>query len=291
MTLGAVVERLVLSSPHVIEVSEFYRATFGYEVETVGDERRCSASQRAIWFRPGSANQLLEAHYRFDDLGAYKDFLRHLELHHRFGELSASRRYFSHHVNQAETTERKPEESEVTLNDPDGRLLRFRFGKAVVTANTSFLPSARLQHYALRSPRPQILADFYSKELGFTVSDCVRDAEGNLSAIFLRTNAEHHALAIFRSPESRFDHFSCETDGWYELRSWADRMADVRVPMAWGVGRHGPGNDTFFMVKDPDGNLAEISCDLEVCAENRPAGLWPHEPHTLNLWGSAIMRS
>ena len=50
-------------------------------------------------------------------------------------------------------------------------------------------------------------------------------------------------------------------------------------------------NDNFFMVRDPDGNLAEISCDLEVCAEDRPAGLWPHEARTLNLWGNAILRS
>jgi hypothetical protein len=45
------------------------------------------------------------------------------------------------------------------------------------------------------------------------------------------------------------------------------------------------------MVRDPDGNLAEISCDLETCPENREAGRWRHEPRTLNLWGSAIMRS
>jgi hypothetical protein len=274
----------------VSDVSDFYGTTFGYEVEAVGDERRCSASQRSIWFRPGAANQLLEAHYRFDDLGAYKAFLRRLALQHRLDEPDASRRHVSQRVHQGEPTEREPDEFEVALCDPDGSLLHFRFGKAGVIDNTSSLPCARLQHYAVRSPYPQVLVDFYSKQLGFTVSDCVHDAEGNLSAAFLRTDAEHHALAIFRSAESRFDHFSCEAEGWNELRAWADRMADVRVPMAWGVGRHGPGNDNFFMVSDPDGNLAEISCDLEVCAEDRPTGLWPHEPHTLNLWGSAIMR-
>lgn len=135
------------------------------------------------------------------------------------------------------------------------------------------------------------MADFYAHQLGFTVSDWVRDAAGDVSAVFLRTNAEHHALAIFRSPATRLDHFSCETGNWNGLRAWADQMASARVPMAWGVGRHGPGNDNFFMVKDPVGNLAEISCDLEVCAEDRPAGLWPHEARTLNLWGSAILRS
>ncbi|MDR7299464.1 hypothetical protein J2X16_004834 [Pelomonas aquatica] len=68
-------------------------------------------------------------------------------------------------------------------------------------------------------------------------------------------------------------------------------MSKARHELAWGIGRHGPGNDTFFMVRDPDGNLAEISCDLEKCPENREAGRWCHEPRTLNLWGSAIMRS
>jgi hypothetical protein len=28
-----------------------------------------------------------------------------------------------------------------------------------------------------------------------------------------------------------------------------------------------------------------------VCDEARPAGVWPHEERTLNLWGKAIMRS
>lgn len=45
------------------------------------------------------------------------------------------------------------------------------------------------------------------------------------------------------------------------------------------------------MVQDPDGNLGEISCDLEVCATGRAPGVWPHAHHTLNLRGNAIMRS
>jgi hypothetical protein len=45
------------------------------------------------------------------------------------------------------------------------------------------------------------------------------------------------------------------------------------------------------MVKDPDGNLAEISAELEICASDRPLGTWPHRPETLNRWGVAIMRS
>ena len=98
-------------------------------------------------------------------------------------------------------------------------------------------------------------------------------------------------MALFRAAEVRFDHFSCEVKGWPDLRDWADHMARVGVDLAWGVGRHGPGNDTFLMVRDMDGNMGEISSDLEVCAPDRPAGVWPHRPQTLNRWGVAIMRS
>ena len=108
---------------------------------------------------------------------------------------------------------------------------------------------------------------------------------GRLTAAFLRTDAEHHSLALFRAPEGRFDHFSCEAPGWQQLRDWADHMAGIGTDLAWGIGRHGPGNDTFLMVRDQDGNMAEISSDLEVCSPGRPAGVWPHRPQTLNQLG------
>ncbi len=70
-------------------------------------------------------------------------------------------------------------------------------------------------------------------------------------------------------------------------------MAEVGVDLRKGRRPpRGPGNDTFLMVKDPDGNLAEISGPiLEVCAPDRPSGVWPHRPQTLNRWGVALMRS
>lgn len=270
MTLGAVVERLVLSTPNVDAAAAFYRDGFGYEVLAVGEERHCAAPQRSLWLRPGPANQLAEAHYRFPSQEAFESFVDRL----RGRDLPFEHDKVAHIV---------------CVCDPDGRRLRFRFGGAGGVG--AALPTGRLQHYAVRSPDPVALAAFYVDQLGFTVSDEVRDDAGQLGAIFLRTDPEHHALAIFRAPDARFDHFSCETDDWNSLRDWADRLSEARIPLCWGIGRHGPGNDLFFMVKDPDGNMAEISADLEVCSEDRPVGKWRHEARTLNLWGMAIMRS
>ena len=143
----------------------------------------------------------------------------------------------------------------------------------------------------MRSAQTSTLLPFYRDVLGFVVSDRVEDQSGRLRACFLRTDPEHHVIAIFEAPERRHDHLSFETTDWTALREWADRLSALGAPLVWGVGRHGPGNDTFFMVHDPDQNLVEISAELEVCGPERVEKLWPHEQRTLNLWGYAIMRS
>ena len=180
----------------------------------------------------------------------------------------------------------------IAFRDPDGNLTVFApaSAKASDAVEQQGLPAV-LQHFALRTNNITEMLRFYSEELGFTVSDRVLDDDRQLKACFLRTNSLHHALALFGAPVNGFDHQSFETTDWGTLKSWADRMGDLRTEIVWGVGRHGPGNDVFFMVRDPDGNLAEISSEIETCTDDRPAGVWRHEEHTLNLWGKAIMRS
>src|SRR5690606_32017325 len=105
------------------------------------------------------------------------------------------------------------------------------------------------------------MLDFYQGVLGFVLSDRVHDDQGVLRACFLRTEHLHHALALFNAPQAGFDHQSFETGDWDDMKTWGDRMASLREAIVWGIGRHGPGNDLFFMVRDPDGNLAEISTE------------------------------
>lgn len=273
--INAVLQRLVLSSPHPEQLAQFYGRAFDYQVLVTGDQCRCEANGRSLWIRSGAPNQLVQSHFVFADTASLDRYAAGLEARGvRYRELELDESRF------------------LVVNDPDDREVWFGAADASKSSfDTTDPRPARLQHYAVRHPTPQTLVDFYAHELGFVVSDLVRDAAGDLTAAFLRTDSEHHALAIFRAPQKRFDHMSCETQDWTTLRHWADYMAQRSVQLAWGVGRHGPGNDTFFMVFDPDGNLAEISSDLEICAQDRPAGVWEHRMETLNLWGVAIMRS
>jgi len=172
--------------------------------------------------------------------------------------------------------------------DPDGR--RVVFGLPASASGTEGKTVARLQHFVCASTQLENMLAFYRDRLGLVESDRVLE-NGALAAAFLRSDPEHHSFAAFRAPESRPDHHCYETGSWNDIRDWGDRMARLRIPLWWGPGRHGPGNNLFFMIEDPEGHKVEFSAELELVPRETAFRTWPHEQRTLNLWGSAWMRS
>lgn len=273
-TLQAALHTISLYSPDPQAMAGFYSRTYGMALEPVEGGYACRGPGRQVQITTGPANQLGYAQFALHTSAAWQ------QVRQRVQALDT----------QAVPTH-CPAEA-VAVRDPDGNLIVFTapHGAAELAAHAS-LPAATLQHFALRTQQlPQMLA-FYTEQLGFVLSDAVRDAEGQLRACFLRSDHLHHALALFFAPISCFDHQSFEAPDWASMKTWGDHMASLRTPIVWGIGRHGPGNDVFFMVRDPDGNLAEISAEIEQCEPGRPAGEWTHEERTLNLWGKAILRS
>jgi catechol 2,3-dioxygenase-like lactoylglutathione lyase family enzyme len=188
------------------------------------------------------------------------------------------------------------------VRDPDGRLAGFGLPKAEALAAPGAGPlgygaaqlPGRLQHVVVATTDLPRLIRFYRDDLGFIASDDVYDGEpgqGPVTATFLRSDPEHHSFAAFRAPEVRPDHHSYETTCWNDIRDWADHMASLNVKLWWGPGRHGPGNNLFFMVEDPDGHKVELSAEIERLPRDMAARSWKHEERTLNLWGQAWMRS
>ena len=118
----------------------------------------------------------------------------------------------------------------------------------------------------------------------------MRKPSGEVATIFTRSNHEHHTLACFRSDRVGVDHHSYEAGDWNAIRDWCDHLATQDIQLMWGPGRHGPGNNLFIFIVDPDGNWIEISAELEII-HDRPVKEWPHAERTLNLWGKAILRS
>ena len=275
MEIQASLQCIHLSSPQPLELAQFYCSTYGMTLTQIGDAQVCSGPGRTVAVSHGPANQLKYAQFGLHSANAWSAFVARTQglSHEAPPKWLASR---------TET---------LAFRDPDGNLMVFTPADAAGEIASDAPSPAKSQHFALRTTRVAEMQAFYRDRLGLVVSDEVRDEMNELRACFLRTDRLHHALALFGAPITCFDHQSFETPGWDDMKRWGDRMAALKVPIVWGIGRHGPGNDVFFMVRDPDGNLAEISSEIEACAPDRPAGQWPHEERTLNLWGKAILRS
>ena len=138
--------------------------------------------------------------------------------------------------------------------------------------------AARLQHVTLRTTDMAPMIAFYADALGFFYADRVEDEDGDPRACFFTLDREHHSLAFFKADSCRIDHHSYELNGWDQIRDWADYFAAEKIQLRWGPGRHGPGNNLFIFIDDPEGNWIEFSAELEVMDEDRELEIWPHEP-------------
>jgi catechol 2,3-dioxygenase-like lactoylglutathione lyase family enzyme len=175
------------------------------------------------------------------------------------------------------------------VRDPEGNVLVFGLGSGEVAVLPRGVLRGPIQHVTVNSTDMAAMEKFYVDVLGFALSDRVRDTTGRVTTFFIRGNHEHHTVGVFLKDKAGLDHHSYEAGEWVTIRDWADYLATMRIPIVWGPGRHGPGNNLFVFIKDPDQNMIEISAEIEVIRD-RPVKEWAHEPYTLNSWGPAIMR-
>ena len=127
-----------------------------------------------------------------------------------------------------------------------------------------------MQHVVFASLNVEAFRSFYCDKLGFSLTDRVLHDDGSLATCFFTSNHEHHTLACFLADRQGIDHHCYEAGEWNYIRDWCDHFADQDIPLVWGPGRHGPGNNLFAFVNDPDGNWVEVSAELETVRTNPP---------------------
>lgn len=275
--VSATVYEICLSSPAPDVMADFYATAMGYRFESPDHPLLGVAVDRRIRLVRGEQKKLGYAAYAVDD-AAGLEALR--------ARLAAAGVAAVPHDDPTLFTD------SAMFHDPDGN--RFIFG--LPTAVPAALPAAdmkpaRLQHIVTASTQPERVVAFFKDVVGLTVSDVVLDDEGGLRTAFMRSNHEHHSFAVFRAPENRLDHHCYESDDWNAIRDWADHFAGLDTDLFWGPGRHGPGNNLFIFVHDPDGNSVELSVELEHIHDQRDTGTWAHCKKTANSWGHALLRS
>jgi catechol 2,3-dioxygenase-like lactoylglutathione lyase family enzyme len=105
---------------------------------------------------------------------------------------------------------------------------------------------------------------------------------------WLRSDHEHHSLAVVGSEHAGLDHYSFDVNCWDDLKTWCDELATKGQLIGWGPGRHGPGNNLFVIFTDPAGHRVELSAEMERYWDDRAdqePRRWQPKPETVNLWG------
>ena len=273
VTAGAYLHHIALLTDRPEALAAFYAEAFDMDAARAGGgEWLCIGPGRRVAFLQGSPKTLAYAGFACRDAAGLAR-LRDRAAAEELAIEAAPGRFFK--------------DGAFALRDPDDN--RILFG----LSDDGEPPRAGLrgpiQHLSLSTLDVDALEVFCHRRLGFAISDRVRRDGGEITTSFLRSNHEHHTVAFFKSSRQGIDHHSYEAGDWTMIRDWADRFAARGLPLIWGPGRHGPGNNLFIFIEDPDGNRIEVSAELEV-VHDRPVKDWPHEERTLNLWGRAIMR-
>ncbi|MFJ5107519.1 MULTISPECIES: VOC family protein [unclassified Glutamicibacter] len=178
----------------------------------------------------------------------------------------------------------------IVFTDPDGTEVHFH-SQVQRQGENAADPGRRpikFQHTTIGTADVARTVEFYTKLVGFRISDQLHD--GNFC--WLRSDKDHHTLAVvFTGKGGDIDHYSYDLAEWEDFKSWCDRLTELDVPVAWGPGRHGPGNNLFVFFDDPAGNHIELSAEMEKFYDDRVTYVprrWEPTPVSVNLWGGQL---
>jgi catechol 2,3-dioxygenase len=158
------------------------------------------------------------------------------------------------------------------LRTPEGHPLSI---SADVTPHTEVVGDptrpTKLTHVVLNSANVEQQTAFFLDVLGFKWSDSTRMMD------FIRCCADHHSIAFARSHGPSLNHMAYEMPNIDSLMRGAGRLKQNGFEIAWGVGRHGPGNNVFSYFVEPNGFVTEYTTEVEQVDDS-------YVPHDAKWW-------
>lgn len=147
----------------------------------------------------------------------------------------------------------------------------------------------RLQHVVVTSSDPAASRRFFTEGVGFQVSDEI----AGIGASFMRCSSDHHNVLVQPGPFSFLHHTAWEMDDVDAVgRAAAAMVAADAARHVWGLGRHAIGSNYFWYLRDPAGNFAEYSSDLDVIADAEAWKVASSLPaHGLAAWAPPVPAS
>ncbi len=283
MTRIVGIGHLALASPDVDRLAAYYTEVLGFELSARTDG--------AAYLTPELA------HHAVTVQQGKESGLDHLAFRIEGSLGDAEQELASAGIKAERKTDAEPGIAELLeIEDLDGNPLQLY---AEIEERAELGPSGvrpqKLGHVCYFVRDVQATTEFY-EQLGFKWSDWMGDF-----FVFLRCNADHHALNLLRSENNkRLHHIGWELRDWANIQTACDWLARNDYPLVWGPGRHGPGHNLFTYHRDPDGNVVELFAELDLMLDEslgyfdprpwhhdfpqRPK-VWTPGPRVPNSWG------
>ncbi|HEU4431536.1 MAG TPA: VOC family protein [Myxococcota bacterium] len=175
----------------------------------------------------------------------------------------------------------------LATNGP-GRVARVNARSPAAFAPAEQPRPRKLSHVVTTSTDPTASRRFFVEGLGFRVSDEI----ASIGAAFLRCSNDHHNLLVQPGPFAFVHHTAWEMDDVDAVGAAAAAMvADDPSRHAWGLGRHAIGSNYFWYLRDPAGNFAEYTSDLDVIVDEEAWRVASSLPVAgLAAWGPPVPR-
>lgn len=127
--------------------------------------------------------------------------------------------------------------------------------------------------------------EFYTKRLGFLVSDTVRGM-----GAFMRCSTDHHNLFLVRHRRTGLNHASFGVHDMDEIMGGFNLLSKKGWEPAWGPGRHYIGSNLFYYFRSPSGGYVEYYADMDCITDPEKWEIGEFEasaPEAMFAWGGA----
>jgi catechol 2,3-dioxygenase-like lactoylglutathione lyase family enzyme len=155
------------------------------------------------------------------------------------------------------------------------------------TSSLGGLRPRKLGHVNRLTADLDAVTRFHTDVLGMQIADYLGDA-----GIWFHVNAEHHQMALVRSPFPHFHHLAFDYYDFGTLRSLFDNVAQHGRWLAWGPVRHGIAQNICGYVRiTEEPLLVECYVDMEQLEPDHEPRQWPDDRFSSNTWGPLPPRS
>ncbi len=268
---------------HVALTTPDPRAQAAFYEEHVGLERTAEDGGGTVYLRTNADHHCLAllagerpgVHHVAFEVGSREELAAATEALDRAG------------VPRAEAWGEAGQAAAAAYRDPEGHVIELIAGVEQIGQRLQprEVRPRKVGHVGIRVRDIHGLCEFYTRHLGFRVSDWIGE-----QLVFLRCNPDHHSLVLIHHPADtvRVHHVAYEVPGWEDFLRQADLLHRDGRSLIWGPGRHAPSDNLFLYFRDADRNTVEFMTAIaQIWDDDRhaPRLFDPTVPQTFNLWG------